>query len=55
MSEHREQRIRERAHSLWEIDGRPEGREHDYWFRAEQLIDAEDDPSAPDMAHTPPL
>lgn len=55
MSEDREQRIRERAHSLWELDGHPEGREQEYWYRAEQLIAAEDYPAAPDMAHKPPV
>ena len=55
MSDNREQRIRERAHSLWETDGRPEGREQEYWLRAEKLIDAEDDPHAPDMISRPPL
>ena len=38
MSDDREQRIRERAHSLWEADGKPGGREQEYWFRAEKLI-----------------
>jgi hypothetical protein len=32
------QRIRERAHALWEADGCPEGREWDYWLIAEQEI-----------------
>ena len=30
----REERIRERAHGLWEQDGRPEGREKEHWERA---------------------
>jgi hypothetical protein len=34
----RENRIRERAYHLWEEDGRPEGREQDYWERAEAMI-----------------
>ena len=55
MSDSREQRIRERAHALWEADGRPEGGDHARWLRAETLIDAEDDPSSPDMTDTPPL
>jgi Protein of unknown function (DUF2934) len=28
-------RVRQRAFELWEQDGRPEGRDMDYWFRAE--------------------
>ena len=29
-----EQSVRETAYFLWEQDGKPEGRENDYWFRA---------------------
>ena len=29
-------RIRERAYSLWQADGSPEGRDMDYWLRAER-------------------
>jgi hypothetical protein len=29
-----EQRIRERAHAIWEAEGRPEGCEKDHWQRA---------------------
>lgn len=33
-----EARIRERAHHLWELEGRQEGRADEYWRRAiEQL------------------
>jgi Protein of unknown function (DUF2934) len=31
-------RIEERAYSLWESDGRPEGRDLDYWLQAEQEV-----------------
>ena len=31
-----EERIRERAHALWEAEGRPEGREADHWREAER-------------------
>jgi hypothetical protein len=31
-------RIGQRAYSLWESDGRPEGRAMDYWLAAEQEI-----------------
>ena len=33
-----EHRIRERAYLLWEAEGRPEGREAEYWERAQHLI-----------------
>lgn len=29
-----EHAVRETAYFLWEQDGRPEGREKEYWFRA---------------------
>jgi hypothetical protein len=54
-NEDREQRIRERAYSLWEEEGRPEGRAEEFWERARGLIEAEDDPNAPNMISPPPL
>ena len=33
----RDHRIRERAYHLWEAEGRPHGREADYWERAREL------------------
>src|SRR5262245_62774263 len=38
----REERIRQRAHELWEQEGRPEGRARDHWERAAQDLDRED-------------
>lgn len=35
-------RIRERAYALWEADGRPPGRDAEFWERAEELIGMED-------------
>jgi hypothetical protein len=32
-----EQRIRERAYSLWQADGCPEGRSDEYWYRAQEM------------------
>jgi hypothetical protein len=32
-----EARVRERAYYLWLADGRPEGRDADYWERAREL------------------
>jgi Protein of unknown function (DUF2934) len=34
----RSERIRERAHQIWEREGRPEGRELEHWRQAEQEI-----------------
>lgn len=50
-----EQRIRERAFSLWQAEGSPEGRAEEFWERARALIETEDDPDSPNMVSTPPL
>lgn len=39
--EDRLQRIRETAYELWEKEGYPEGREHEFWYRAEQIVDGD--------------
>jgi Protein of unknown function (DUF2934) len=56
MDEEAKQIIRERAHTLWEADGRPEGRELEYWLRAEQellaeLVAGEPDPGTISLDH----
>jgi hypothetical protein len=38
-----EERIRAKAHQLWEEEGRPEGREMDHWEKARILVAIEDD------------
>jgi hypothetical protein len=38
----REERIRRRAHELWEREGRPEGRAQEHRERAAQDLDRED-------------
>jgi hypothetical protein len=37
----REERIRAKAHELWEEAGRPEGEADGHWMKAARLIDAE--------------
>ena len=32
------ERIRQRAYSLWERDGRPHGRQIDHWLQAEREL-----------------
>ena len=44
----REQRIRERAHSLWEADGGIHGRHIHHWLQAEREIDKGDGELGPD-------
>jgi hypothetical protein len=41
MSGNLELRIRERAHAIWEREGRPEGREVEHWHMAAAEIAAE--------------
>jgi hypothetical protein len=38
-----EQRIRQKAHELWEQEGRPEGRSDVHWEKARVLVAIEDD------------
>jgi Protein of unknown function (DUF2934) len=40
--EARANRIRERAHSIWQGEGEVHGRHEDHWSQAEREIDAED-------------
>lgn len=42
----REARIRERAYQLWEADGRPYGRDREFWERARELIAIEENSDA---------
>lgn len=53
----REHRIRERAHRLWEEEGRPEGHAERHWFQAEEIVAIEEaypeNPRAVDAAEAP--
>ncbi len=42
----REQRVRERAYHLWDADGRPQGRDAEFWERARELIGMEESAGA---------
>ncbi len=42
----REQRVRERAYHLWEADGKPHGRDVEYWQRARELVAMEENGNA---------
>jgi hypothetical protein len=51
-----EHRVRERAYLLWESDGKPHGRDVEYWERARELIAMEDSTGSgllPNPATTP--
>ncbi len=41
MTNERRERIRERAHEIWEREGRPEGRDVEHWQMAVAEIEAE--------------
>jgi Protein of unknown function (DUF2934) len=41
-----EDRIRRKAHELWEADGRPHGRDQDHWVQAREIIAIEDSAGA---------
>src|SRR5687768_8289682 len=43
MSEDREERVRQRAHEIWEREGKPHGHEKKHWEQASNEIDAEED------------
>ena len=42
-----ERHIRERAYLLWEMEGKPEGRSDEYWHRAQELLEDEDQSAYP--------
>jgi hypothetical protein len=42
----REHRVRERAYHLWEADGKPHGRDVEYWERARELVGTEESTSS---------
>ena len=47
--EARQQHIRDRAYHLWEADGRPHGREEEFWERARELIGIEESAHAGEL------
>ena len=42
MNHDRDQRVRARAHAIWEREGHPEGRETEHWKLASEEIERED-------------
>lgn len=51
-----EDRIRDRAHRIWEEEGRPEGRDRAHWDMASELVAQQDglrDTLAPNPSHGP--
>lgn len=38
-----EDKVRERAYQLWDQAGRPEGRQHEFWYDAERELGEEEE------------
>ena len=51
MLDAREERIRAKAHELWEADGKPEGRDRAHWEQAAKLVDEEERQAARANSH----
>ena len=49
-----DERVRIRAYHLWERDGRPHGRNDDYWMRALVEVQAEEKEEAAGGSAPPP-
>ncbi|MGD9479680.1 DUF2934 domain-containing protein [Shinella sp. G-2] len=49
----REDRIRERAHEIWQREGTPDGVALDHWIQAEKEVDAELGGKAADSERDP--
>jgi hypothetical protein len=43
-----EEQIKELAYAIWEQEGRPEGKDLDYYFRAKQMLEEREAASPPD-------
>lgn len=54
MTPDQEERIRTRAHELWEAHGKPAGLDDEFWFRAESEIKGQDGEDAVKTV-SPPL
>ena len=42
-----EEQIRELAYAIWEQEGRPEGKDLEYYFRAKQMLEERETASSP--------
>lgn len=47
MDEDRIQKVRDRAHALWERAGRPQGQDMEHWSQAERELAEEGDAQSP--------
>ncbi len=45
--DHKVERVKTKAHEIWEREGRPDGRHDEHWRQAEAEVDAESGGSGP--------
>ena len=50
-----EDQIRYLAYDIWEQEGRPEGRDQEYYFRARQMLEKRDAALSPAEEPVPPV
>jgi len=49
-----EEQIRELAYAIWEQEGRPEGKDLEYYFRAKRMLEEREAASSPAKEPAPP-
>lgn len=49
-----EEQIRELAYAIWEQEGRPDGKDQEYYFRAKQMLEEREAASPPAKEPVPP-
>lgn len=54
MTADRDDRIRQRAHELWEAEGRPEGRHAEHWEQARSEMDEDASQPSHRLQEDPP-
>ena len=50
-----EEQIRELAFAIWEQEGRPEGKHVEHYFRAKQILEAQEASRVTEIAPKPPV
>jgi hypothetical protein len=40
----KEDEVRQIAYSIWEKENRPEGKDHEHWFKAESILEQNEKP-----------
>jgi len=50
-----EDQIKELAHTIWEQEGRPEGKDMEHYFHAKKVLEQEEAAHAIELAPSPPI